>query len=268
MTIAPLVAAATCLIVTPFLRRIRPRGSMPPRIGGVGVLLALLAGVFLSPLIRGAEIEGTTLTPYWAGLAIVFGMGLADDFLVLSPKVKLFFQILGAGVFLCFFDFTWWTPVFFIWLVGVTNSLNLLDNMDGLTPGVGAVAALFFYLLSPSAPLAALAGALAAFLLFNFHPARVYLGDAGSHLVGFTLAAVPLLGNQWRLAPLVLLVPIVDTAFVTVTRLARGVSPFKGGKDHLSHRLHRLGVPVRLVVLIFYGVTAVLGTLAWLVGGR
>ncbi len=232
------------------------------------MLLAVLAGVFLSPLIIGSETGGGKLAPYWAGLAIVFTMGLADDFLVLSPKVKLFFQILGAAVFLSFLDLTWWTPVFFVWLVGVTNSLNLLDNMDGLTPGVGAVAALFFYLLSPSAPLAALAGALAAFLLFNFHPARVYLGDAGSHLVGFTLAAVPLLGNQWHLAPLVLLVPIVDTTFVTVTRLARGVSPFKGGKDHISHRLNRLGLPVRLVVLIFYGVTAVLGIVAWLVAGR
>ncbi len=265
--IEALVAGAACLVFTPFLRRIRPRGSLPPRIGGVGVLLALLAGVFLSPLISG-NTAGGNLTPYWAGLAIVFGMGLADDFLVLSPKVKLLFQILGAVVFLSFLPFTWWTPVFFVWLVGVTNSLNLLDNMDGLTPGVGAVAALFFYLLSPSAPLAALGGALAVFLLFNFHPARVYLGDAGSHLVGFTLAAIPLLGNQWRLAPLVLLVPIVDTAFVTVTRIARGVSPFRGGKDHLSHRLHRAGLPVPLVVLIFYGVTALLGSLTWLLGSR
>ncbi len=267
MTIAPLVAAATCLIVTPFLRRIRPRGSMPPRIGGVGILLAVLAGVFLAPLIGHASPRAG-LAPYWAGLIIVFGMGLADDFLVLSPKLKLLFQIIGAAVFLSFLPFTWWTPVFFVWLVGVTNSLNLLDNMDGLTPGVGAVAALFFYLLSPSAPLAALAGALAAFLLFNFHPARVYLGDAGSHLVGFTLAAIPLLGNKWHLAPLVLLVPIIDTAFVAVTRLARGVSPFKGGKDHISHRLNRAGLPVPLVVVLFYVITAIVGTAALLVGGR
>jgi UDP-GlcNAc:undecaprenyl-phosphate GlcNAc-1-phosphate transferase len=261
--IEALVAGVACLVLTPFLKRIRPHGSMPPRIGGVGVLIAVLAGVFFSRPITGANTE--LLAPYWAGLAIVFGMGLADDFLVLSPKVKLLFQILAAAVFLAFLDFTWWTPVFFVWLVGVTNSFNLLDNMDGLTPGVGAVAALFFYLLSPSALLAALAGALVAFLVFNFHPARIYLGDAGSHLVGFTLAALPLLGNQWRLAPLVLLVPIIDTAFVTVTRLARGVSPFKGGKDHISHRLNRLGLPVPLVVLIFYGVTAVLAAVAWLV---
>ncbi|MFB3906578.1 MAG: MraY family glycosyltransferase [Acidobacteriota bacterium] len=265
--IEALVAGAACLVLTPLLRHIRPRGSMPPRIGGVGVLPAVLAGVFLSPLVTGAETTEVEPAPYWAGLAIVFGMGLADDFLVLSPKVKLLFQVAAAGVFLWFLDFNWWTPVLFVWLVGVTNSLNLLDNMDGLAPGVGAVAALFFYLLSPAAPLAALAGALAVFLFFNFCPARVYLGDAGSHLVGFTLAAIPLLGDQWRLAPLVLLVPIVDTTFVTVTRLARGVSPFKGGKDHLSHRLHRAGLPVPAVVVIFYLVTALAGTCAWLIGG-
>ncbi|RPJ61781.1 MAG: undecaprenyl/decaprenyl-phosphate alpha-N-acetylglucosaminyl 1-phosphate transferase [Acidobacteria bacterium] len=266
--IIALLAAATCLIFTPLLQRIRPRGSLPPRIGGVGIFLAVLAGVFLSPLIKAGGIESGRMTAYWVGLVIVFAMGLADDFLVLSPKVKLLFQTLSAGVFLSFLPFTWWTPVFFVWLVGVTNSLNLLDNMDGLTPGVGAVAALFFYLLSPFAPLAALAGALVAFLVFNFHPARVYLGDAGSHLVGFTLAAIPLLGDQWRLAPLVLLVPIVDTAFVTVTRIARGVSPFKGGKDHISHRLQRLGLSVPVVVVLFYAVTAVVGTVAWIASAR
>ncbi len=249
------IAALVALLLTPLVKKVVPRGTLPPRIGGAAIAAAVVAGSLASP--------NPGLTPYWVAITVVFGMGLADDFLVLSPKVKLLFQVLGAVAFLAFLEWTWWTPIFFVWLVGVTNSLNLLDNMDGLTPGVGAVAALFLYLLSPSPPLAALAGALLAFLLFNFHPARIYLGDAGSHLVGFTLAAVPLLGSKWYLAPLVLLVPIIDTTFVTVTRVARGVSPFHGGKDHISHRLHRVGLPVPVVALIFYVLTAGLGVLAW-----
>jgi UDP-GlcNAc:undecaprenyl-phosphate GlcNAc-1-phosphate transferase len=197
-------------------------------------------------------------------------MGVIDDLHPLKPFMKLGFQVIAVLVFLFLtppavlpFHGTGFWPgelVLFIWLLGITNALNLLDNMDGLTAGVGAVAALglAFVGLGPQYVLFPLAGALVGFLVFNHSPAKIYLGDSGSHLVGFSLATLPLFGlpqSQSWIPVVVLVVPIIDTTFVTVTRLMRGVSPFRGGKDHISHRLVEKGWSKSQVAWMVYAVT-------------
>ena len=169
-------------------------------------------------------------------------------------------------------------PLSVFWFVFVMNAFNLLDNMDGLAAGVGAIAAAFcaFHAALTQQWLvvsldAALCGACLGFLLFNFPPAKIFMGDAGSHLLGLNLAALALFGS-WRhstqllsvlAVPLLLLaVPIFDTCFVTVQRLVHRQHPFVGGTDHVSHRLAVLGLSTRRTVFALYGVSAALGWLS------
>jgi UDP-GlcNAc:undecaprenyl-phosphate/decaprenyl-phosphate GlcNAc-1-phosphate transferase len=250
---------------------LRGSAAKPSRWGGLAVLIA----VVLAVAVTHGWAAFFTLRVFWLSLGILFVMGVCDDLLVLSPPSKLFFQLAAALLFLLLTSPTAWAPeiravlgvlavpVLLFWIVGITNSLNLLDNMDGLAAGVGALAALGFVWLGFGADwvLVPLAGALVGFLVLNFHPARIYLGDAGSHLVGFSLATLPLFGQpdgQAWVPLLVLLAPIADTGFVTVTRLARGVSPFQGGRDHLSHRLRGMGVSEKIVAPVFCLVTLLL----------
>lgn len=261
-----LLAAVVSCVLAFFLR-----GSCdkPSRYGGLAVLAGLLIGVYWSQ----GPAAFFTLRVYWFSLGILFLMGVVDDVIPLRPWMKLTFQVLAVSLFLVFTPasvMNSWTgipwvgaPLLLFWLIGITNALNLLDNMDGLAPGVGAIIAvgIAFSGLGSGNVLLHLSCALAGFLIWNFFPGKIYLGDAGSHLVGFTLAAMSLysLNNSNCWVPVgLLLVPICDTTFVSLTRLLRGVSPFEGGKDHLSHRLVAYGFSVRTVVLSFYVVTALL----------
>jgi UDP-GlcNAc:undecaprenyl-phosphate GlcNAc-1-phosphate transferase len=169
-------------------------------------------------------------------------------------------------------------PLSVFWFVFVMNAFNLLDNMDGLAAGVGVIAAAFcaFHAALGQQWVVvaldlALCGACLGFLLFNFPPAKIFMGDSGSHLLGLNLAALALFGS-WRhstqllsvlAVPLLLLaVPIFDTCFVTIQRLAHRQHPFVGGTDHVSHRLAILGLSTRRTVLALYGVSAALGWLS------
>jgi UDP-GlcNAc:undecaprenyl-phosphate/decaprenyl-phosphate GlcNAc-1-phosphate transferase len=270
--VAFVTAFAASLTLAFFLRG---SAAKPTRWGGLAVLIAVVVAVALAY----GWAAFFTLRAFWLSLGILFVMGVVDDLLVLRPSGKLLFQVAAALLFVILTSPTAWAPeirsslgvlslpVLLLWIVGITNSLNLLDNMDGLAAGVGTVAALGFVRLEFGADwvLIPLAGALAGFLVLNFSPARIYLGDAGSHLLGFSLAVLPLYGqpsgNLWC-PVVVLLAPIADTSFVTVTRLARGISPFRGGKDHLSHRLRDLGVSERLVAALFWLVTLLLAAAA------
>jgi UDP-GlcNAc:undecaprenyl-phosphate GlcNAc-1-phosphate transferase len=163
-----------------------------------------------------------------------------------------------------------------VWILGVTNAFNLLDNIDGLAAGTAAVAAGAFFFIAVindqqnGALFAiALAGAMLGFLRSNFHPATIYMGDAGSLFIGFLMAY---LGLKMRtsvteipqlFAPVVVLgVAVLDTTVVVVSRARRGLSPFTGGQDHLSHRLRRLGLSVRRSVTTLLLASAALGVLA------
>lgn len=250
------ISLGVALAVTPFLCR---KGNRPPARGGLVLALALLPAVAAA----GGLHDFSGWRAYWLGLSLVFFMGVLDDLFSLRPAAKLAFQLAAAALFLSHFPGQAWTPVYFFWLVGITNAFNLMDNMDGLMPGVGALAALGLAAagFGPAPLLPALAGGLMGFLVFNWPPARIYLGDSGSHLTGFTLAALPLYGirpEQFWIPLLVLALPILDTTYVTFSRLRRGVSPFQGGKDHLSHRLVEVGLSVRQAVLLLWGITGLL----------
>jgi UDP-GlcNAc:undecaprenyl-phosphate GlcNAc-1-phosphate transferase len=217
------------------------------------------------------------------GATLIFGLGLIDDFKQISPPAKLVGEIIAAAIVVFFGrnidffadDFINILVTFF-WLVGITNAINLLDNMDGLAGGVSFIAAcLLSYLFWKSGTTdllvisLALAGGLLGFLVFNFPPASIFMGDSGALFLGFTLsglaiARVPRASDLLAVMgvpTLLFLLPILDTTLVTVTRILRGQSPAKGGKDHTSHRLIAFGLTERQAVLILYGVAIIAGIL-------
>ena len=165
-----------------------------------------------------------------------------------------------------------------VWIVGVTNAFNLLDNMDGLSAGTACIAAFCLFLAGTitgnsgmTIAAAGLCGATLGFLWFNFSPAKIFMGDSGSLFLGFTLSTLAITGN-WEnitnvfsamLIPLlVLAVPIFDTAFVSLVRFVNGRSISIGGRDHTSHRLVAFGLPERTTVLLFYTMSMVCGLIA------
>ena len=273
-----------------------------PYLGGVAMVLAfsaaMLAGVVVrrSSQFNGREVRltiGNLLAQgdglvreliVVLGLALIFSaMGLIDDLRGLSPWLR-FAVGLGIAVTLVAYGIRLQSPlpdaadavISVVWILGITNAFNLLDNIDGLAAGTAAVAATIFFLIALfndqdySALLAiGLAGAMLGFLRSNFHPATIYMGDAGSLFIGFLMAY---LGLKMRttvteipqlFAPLVVLgVAVLDTTMVVVSRLRRGVSPFTGGQDHLSHRLRRLGLSVRRSVSTLLLASVALGGLA------
>src|SRR5678815_5098653 len=244
------------------------------------------------PIWIGFVLSALVVLPFsnhlaWKVIAVsslMFGLGLADDLWHLRPRTKLLVQVGGALLVLnsgAVYPLreSWWLNlvVSLFWLVGITNAFNLLDNMDGLSAGVAVVAALYlsmFYLsggLSAYAVLVATAaGSAAGFLIFNFKPASIFMGDAGSLFLGFLLGCSSLLGithisgvPALVFAPaLVLAIPIFDTFFVSVTRRLRGQSVSVGGTDHTSHRLVKLGLNERTAVLVLYALSIGSGAVA------
>jgi UDP-GlcNAc:undecaprenyl-phosphate GlcNAc-1-phosphate transferase len=238
-----------------------------PYLGGAAVLLGILAG--------GALHNGGA--PLLAVLAGAFAVGLVDDLRGLGPGPKLLAQVglaaavVGSGLSLRLTHLAALDAVLTaVWLVGVANAFNLLDNVDGLCASVAAVASLGLALLAPAAGWIALplAGAAAGFLVYNLPPARMYLGDAGSLTIGFasgaaTVLAANTVGGAASLLLLVLpvAVAVFDTSLVIASRTLAGRPIQVGGLDHASHRLLRAGWDLRLVLLIA-GAAAALGPLA------
>lgn len=247
--------------------------------GGVAIWFAVVA-VGLWRLPWTAQNAGVLL-----GTTLMFAVGLVDDILHIKPSSKLIGQIAAAciavlaGVHVEALPQPFlFVPVTIIWIVGITNAFNLIDNMDGLSAGVAAISALFIVAFSAAlgnhevAVLAAIVGGAAAgFLLYNFNPARVFMGDCGSMVLGFALACAALEGTWHQASNLFLLlaapalllaVPIFDTALVTVLRTLAGRPVSQGGRDHSSHRLVALGLTERRAVLLLYGVCVTFGLLA------
>ncbi len=216
-----------------------------------------------------------------AGALFLFVLGLLDDVLRLKPHTKLVGQILAASlvVFLgyrlhWFSSLTVDTLVTLFWVVGVTNAFNLIDNMDGLCAGTGAIAATVLACLyagtAAEAAFCALAlsGALTAFLVYNFKPASIFMGDCGSLVIGYALAVLGLVYAQaapvnafslYAVPVMVFMVPILDTTLVTLIRILSGRKASTGGRDHTSHRLVLMGFSEKRAVLFLYGVGAVSG---------
>jgi len=259
--------------------RLKTHAEPTPYLGGLAVFLAYLLALGMV-----LEFDRTLLGILLAGTVTLL-VGLVDDFGVLTPLAKLagqgvaVFVLLrsGAVIELAALPSALHWPVAAVWLLAVCNAFNLIDIMDGLAAGIGAIAALALAagaLMAGQGPLAAaaaaLAGALVGFAVFNVHPAKIYLGDAGALAVGLTLASIAL-AIRWSeaspagfLAPLsIFAVPLADTAYVTVLRARAGRPFWYGSPDHFPLRLLRLsGGRVRLTVARCYalgGVGALLG---------
>lgn len=270
------LAAAAGIMSNP--RPDRWSGRPTPLLGGLAVF-----GGFLVPL---PFLLPFSAPAWWVVLtgAFMLGLGTWDDKYRIPPQTKLVGQIVAA----CFLvqanvGFRLWpmdvlSVLFSIfWVVAVINSVNLMDNMDGLAPGVSLIAVGYLcYLLALSgrashALLAAsLAGSLGGFLLYNFPPARIFLGDSGSLSIGVTIAALTLSSSieaeqklgalSALLGPaLVMAIPLLDVALVSVTRILSGRPVSQGGKDHSSHRLVQMGLTETQAVLTLYALSAVSG---------
>ncbi|MDR7551171.1 MAG: hypothetical protein QN131_14750 [Armatimonadota bacterium] len=250
-----------------------------PRLGGV----AIYAG-FTIPLVWVNRTNPAGLLPLLVGGAVIFAVGLIDDVVRLENRTKLILLIVSAAVPVLLgvrferLPALVGTPLAMIWILGATNAFNWLDNMDGVAGGIGAISAgttAAFALLSGRSEAAVcallLAGACLGFLLHNFPPARLFMGDSGSGFLGFTLATIAVMGSSRDvsnvllpvLVPgLILAVPIFDTALVAVQRLLHGRSIFQGGRDHPAHRLVAMGLPERKAVLMLYGLSLLAASLA------
>lgn len=290
--------------------RLSPRhihGRPTPRSGGLAIALAAVAGllvVLLPAVLAATEGEGSArkVEVVRVGLLVVgslltLALILWDDVRGMSPGTKLLAQFAVAAVAIVpallgpplearpgliidqvqnplggtlFLPLALAGAFTFLWLIGMMNTVNLLDGLDGLAAGVTAIAALLLFVhmvrlgQNSLAPLPlALAGACLGFLPYNFHPARVFMGDSGAMFLGYCLGVLSIIGGaKMATALLVLGVPILDAAWVLVFRLSRGRSPLRADRGHLHHRLLDLGLSQVRVVLLFYLVCAGAGALA------
>lgn len=281
------LAAKTGAMDAPDARKVH-KGPMP-RIGGLaiycGFMVAILAMLNFAELTQ--EIANGVIGLLLGGTLIVI-IGLIDDYKNLPAKVKLLGQIMAACVVVYFDvridvitdpfgDYLYLeylaAPATVFWIVGLTNTVNLIDGLDGLAAGVSTIASITIMLVALQEDVmivalftAALAGAALGFLRYNFNPAKIFMGDTGSMFLGFILAGISVIGAVKCTATIALIVPILalglpimDTTFAIIRRYRGGVPIFKPDKGHLHHRLLDLGFSQRQAVLLMYVISALLG---------
>lgn len=298
-TVGPLLLAFLLAFMgTPLVRKLaikvkaidRPdarkvHNGLMPRLGGLAICLGFWVTILLTQ-----ELSREMLGVLLGGLLIVL-LGILDDTRGLSPRIKLLGQVLAAcvvlygGVRVEFITspiagiidlkyFSYFITV--VWIIGVTNAVNLIDGLDGLAAGVSAIAAVtlgIVSILEGYQEVAALAFILATstlgFLKYNFHPAKLFMGDTGSMFLGFNLATIAIIGLTKSATvislflPIVILgIPIADTFFAIIRRYFNGKPIFSPDKDHLHHRLLALGLSHKHTVLAIYGVSIILGASA------
>jgi len=299
-TLSAIIAALIVLATTPVAARLaRAVGAVDqpsdrrihreptPRLGG----LAILAG-FLVPVLYFLPADPTSRALI-VGAVLITALGAVDDIWGLSPSVKLLGQVACAAIpvsagltidhvtlpFLGVGDLgPAQYPLTIIWFVAIVNMINFSDGMDGLAAGVTGLGATTFAILAaslgradPAIMAAALAGACVAFLVFNFHPAKVFMGDAGSMLLGFVIAGVSVSGVMKSaaavavVAPLIVLaIPILDTSFVIMKRIKHGLPVYGADRSHFHHRFFTIGWGQRKTVLALYAWCALMGAVALL----
>ena len=281
------LAAKTGAMDAPDARKVH-KGPMP-RIGGLaiycGFMAAILAMLNFAELTQ--EVANGVIGLLLGGTLIVI-IGLIDDYKNLPAKVKLLGQIMAACVVVYFDvridvitdpfgDYLYLeylaAPATVFWIVGLTNTVNLIDGLDGLAAGVSTIASITIMLVALQEDVmivalftAALAGAALGFLRYNFNPAKIFMGDTGSMFLGFILAGISVIGAVKCTATIALIVPILalglpimDTTFAIIRRYRGGVPIFKPDKGHLHHRLLDLGFSQRQAVLLMYVISALLG---------
>jgi UDP-GlcNAc:undecaprenyl-phosphate/decaprenyl-phosphate GlcNAc-1-phosphate transferase len=311
-----LSSAALALLLTPVVGRISavlglvdaPGGRKVhthavPRLGGVAVVVSAAVALSLIAAFTPIAAPGMlpALQPLLLGGLLIFLAGVIDDVRGLGPAPKLAIEFIAAGVAMAsglliervtILDTTWtlqWLayPITAAWIVGVTNAFNLIDGVDGLAPGIGALAGAAcgaILIVRGHAPeamlLAAFVGAMLGFLVYNFEPASIFLGDSGSLVTGFLLATTAIAGWQKGATALasavpllIFALPIADAGLTLLRRmLARPVEGrslrtialriVEPDREHIHHRLLAMGWSVRHTVIVLYGVTALLSILA------
>ncbi|NGP60152.1 undecaprenyl/decaprenyl-phosphate alpha-N-acetylglucosaminyl 1-phosphate transferase [Paenibacillus thiaminolyticus] len=279
----------------PNARKVHTR--IMPRMGGLGIFAAFvitlcLLALFVPDILFGHR-DSSLIWALLSGGAIIVLTGALDDRFELSAKVKLVGQIIAACVVVFGFDLTvdfvnvpfgdqYWNieswiaiPLTIFWIVGVTNAINLIDGLDGLAAGVSAISiatilVMAVFMGNPMVILlcAVLLGSIVGFLFFNFHPAKIFMGDTGSLFLGFSLAVLSLLGFKQIaivsfITPLLIIgVPLSDTFFAIVRRAVQKKPIFAPDKGHLHHCLRELGFSHRKTVLIIYAIATFFGVLA------
>lgn len=293
-----LIAVVLALVLTPLVAWVSHRLGLlkspgdrhvhiqpMPHLGGVALVLAVLpvAMVFVG--------FSDGLLAFYVGALLIAGLGVLDDVYVLSAKVKLLgqvaaalaFALLGGQVsaltnpFGAMFQLGWaGVPLATLWVVAVINVVNLIDGLDGLAAGITALVAVAMMLVASHRGegsvvilSAAVAGATAGFLRYNFAPARIFMGDTGSGFLGFALAAMAIIGSVKDTtaltlgAPIVALaLPIFDTGFAILRRVRNGKPIGQGDRDHIHHRLLNRGLGQRRTVLLLYAITALFGAVS------
>lgn len=294
-TFIPLILASGFIsfIATPIARKlaqgigfvdnpqIRKVHQVPmPMLGGVAIYLGVVAAVALGGTSSFVELVGVM-----GGATVMTLLGLWDDRVGLGPLPKIAGQLLAgallilAGVQINLFQYQALNiGLTLFWIIGICNAINFQDNMDGLAAGLSTVSSAFFLMLAIVEGLglvatlaAATLGACVGFLYYNFSPASLFMGDAGSLLLGFVLAVLGIkleftgrpLAATWMIPIIILGVPIFDTTLVVLSRIRRRKPVYQGGKDHTSHRLVSvLGMTHARSVMTLYLVSAALGLVA------
>ncbi len=293
------------IFLTPLFRNLAIKGNFVARpkddrwhkrptglLGGVSIFFTLMVVWQLASFVFGYNASIKPLLPLALGAIAIFSLGLVDDIFEINPQHKLVGQVIIASLLVFFgFQISWFESktanlvISIFWIVGITNAFNLLDNMDGLSAGVAFIAGLFLFLplvsygggsiLPALLFLSIYLGSLLGFLIYNFNPASIFMGDSGSLLIGFLLAGLTTDASGLIAGPqsghlasilvvpiLILFIPILDTAFVSLMRKLSGRPISIGGRDHSSHRMVAIGFSERTAVLLLYAFAALSGLLA------
>lgn len=298
-----LISLATAALLTPLVKKFaiwigaidepdirKVHSKIMPRMGGLAIFSAFIAGYFvISPALEDAY-SNPILGLIFGSFVIVI-TGILDDIYQLSPKYKLIGQLIATTIVISFgltielvnipFGQTnlyigWLSiPLTFVWIVGVTNSINLIDGLDGLSAGVSAIATLTILVLALLMPNLTvvffcfiLLGSIIGFLFYNLHPAKIFMGDSGSLFLGFILASLSILGFKQAavvslLIPILILgVPLSDTFFAIMRRYLNKSPISAPDKSHLHHCLLQLGFSHRNTVFIIYFISIIFGAIA------
>ena len=296
--LALVVAFVASILLTPLVKRLAYRigavdkpnyrkvhDHVMPRLGGLAIFLAFLIGIVV------AQPMDKSMIAILIGGFVIIVTGVLDDMLEISPKAKLIGQTVAAAIVIFFggvqidfinlpfdgkLDFGYLSiPLTLIWIIGITNAINLIDGLDGLAAGVSTIAlitlaAMAFIMGNVFVLVMALilAASTCGFLFYNFHSAKIFMGDTGALFLGFMISVLALLGFKnvtfvSLVVPIVMLgVPISDTFFAIVRRLLNKQPPFSPDKSHLHHRLMSIGFTHRQTVLLIYGIAAMFGLAA------
>ncbi|MGE7622483.1 glycosyltransferase family 4 protein [Viridibacillus sp. NPDC096237] len=297
--LAWIVAFIASILLTPLVKRLafrvgavdRPNyrkvhAKIMPRLGGLAIYLAFLIGILILRPMHEAML------PLLIGSFVIIVTGVLDDMFEISAKAKLLGQLIAATIVIFFggiqidtinlpfsngeLDFGFLSiPVTIIWIVGITNAINLIDGLDGLAAGVSTIALITLagmaFIMGDTFVIimaTMLAVSTIGFLFYNFHPAKIFMGDTGALFLGFMISVLALLGFKnvtfvSLVIPIIMLgVPISDTFFAIVRRLLNKQPPFSPDKSHLHHCLLNVGFTHRQTVLIIYGIASMFGLAA------